>query len=191
MRSPTQREYVFIVLLVVAALAYFWFRGGGMGLGGRSAQDDDSGPLGVAPIVRLDRLNLPPDDYDPEGRNLFKYGPPPAARGATVAPPPPPQRVEPPPRREPPPRQQQTQRAQTTTATARPPVPDFSYIGFLGPSRSRIAVFEGEEMMLARVGDVVQQQFRLKEFKYEVVVLGYTDERFRDQTTELEIKGKK
>jgi len=190
-RSPTQREYVFIVLLVAAALAYFWVRGGGMGLGGRLAQDDDSDPLGIAPIVRLDRLDLPPDDYDPEGRNLFKYGPPPRARGANVAPPPPPQRVEQPPRREQQQRPQRPRQTQTTTTAARPPTPDFSYIGFLGPNRSRIAVFEGEEMILARVGDVVQQHFRLKEFKYEVVVLGYTDERFRDQTTELEITGKK
>jgi len=47
-------------------------------------------------------------------------------------------------------------------------------------------VFEqGQELQLARVGEIVQKDFRLVDFKYEGVVIGYVDERFRDQTTEL------
>jgi len=44
--------------------------------------------------------------------------------------------------------------------------------------------------MLARVGDVVEAKFKLLEFKYEKVVLGYTDERFKDSKTELEMSAR-
>ena len=40
-------------------------------------------------------------------------------------------------------------------------------------------------MTLARAGDIVEKQFRLVEFKYESVIMGYVDERFKDKTTEL------
>ena len=42
-----------------------------------------------------------------------------------------------------------------------------------------IAVFEeGEQLILARVGETVQNQFRVREIEYETVVMGYTDPRF-------------
>ena len=46
----------------------------------------------------------------------------------------------------------------------------------------------GENMVLARSGEVVQEKFRVLEFRYETIVMGYTDERFRDKTTELSVK---
>ena len=43
-------------------------------------------------------------------------------------------------------------------------------------------------MVLARTGDTVQVQFKVVDFKYEVVVLGFTDKRFSEETTELTIR---
>ena len=48
-----------------------------------------------------------------------------------------------------------------------------------------------DPMILAQIGDVVQKEFRIVEFKYQTVVLGYTDEEFAGQTTELEFKKKR
>ena len=39
-------------------------------------------------------------------------------------------------------------------------------------------------------GTVVEKDFRVLEFKYETVVLGFTDPEFEGQTTELQIKKK-
>ena len=104
-----------------------------------------------------------------------------------------PKRAAPPP---PKPRPQNTQRQQTVRRQARdtkpqgprPPSVNFEYLGYLGPKDDKIAVFEkGEELEQARVGEVILEQFRLLEFKYEAVVIGYVDERFRDQSTELKM----
>ncbi|NIW73914.1 MAG: hypothetical protein GWN08_01410, partial [Gemmatimonadetes bacterium] len=71
-----------------------------------------------------------------------------------------------------------------------PPKPDFTYLGYLGPKDNRIAVFDlgEEEPILAQAGDVIAEAFTVVEFKYQSVVLGFTDERFKDETTELEMK---
>ena len=45
-------------------------------------------------------------------------------------------------------------------------------------------------MVLARAGDVVPDtEFKLKAFRYQAVVLEYLDEKFKGQTTELQLKG--
>jgi hypothetical protein len=87
--------------------------------------------------------------------------------------------------RKPPPTRQQ-QPAQP--AAPEPPKIKFEFIGVLGPKDAKIAVFEqpGEQqILLARMGEVVEKKFRLLAFKYEAVVMGYTDKRFKDKTTEL------
>jgi hypothetical protein len=69
-----------------------------------------------------------------------------------------------------------------------PPPVGFTLLGVLGPKERRIAIFEvASNMVLATQGEVVQHQFRVEGFGYESVVLGYTDERFRGQTTELKL----
>jgi hypothetical protein len=71
----------------------------------------------------------------------------------------------------------------------KPPAINFTYLGYLGPKNGKIAVFEdGNQVMLARAGDVVKDQFRVVEFGFEAVVMGYVDERFKDQTSELRQK---
>jgi hypothetical protein len=186
MRKLSGREKVLIGMALAAGLGYLLLRGGALGGGGAEEADDLLLPFeGEPPIVRLDRLATLSDDYDPKGRDLFKYGPPP---GRAKPPPPPPPRRETPkierptpsPRPKPPPRE---------PPKPKPPTPSFDYLGYLGPKDDRIAVFgKGEDMLLARVGDVVQDQFRVLEFKYEVIVMGFTDDRFRGETTELSVK---
>ena len=57
----------------------------------------------------------------------------------------------------------------------------------MGPKEAKIAVFEtNDELELFRIGEVVRSQFRLVDFKYESVVIGYVDDRFKGMTTELE-----
>ena len=42
-------------------------------------------------------------------------------------------------------------------------------------------------MILARAGDVVEGSFRLREFRYESVIFGFTNSKFADKTTELKM----
>ena len=182
-RKLSGREFVLLGVLVAAAsIVIFWGDRGP--LFERSEQAAaKAAKLGDAPQVHWDRLVADPEGYDPGGRNLFQYyTPPPKPRAA-------PQRIDRPvarkapvQRKAPPPRVAQ----QPTRNVARPPTVAFKYLGFLGPKDDKIAVFEnGQELQLARVGEIVQEEFRLVGFKYEGVVIGYVDERFADQKTEL------
>lgn len=187
-RKLTAREKLLIgVLAVGGAFALYTLRGDALGLGGPA---DDGAfvepPDGEPPVVRMDLLARAAQDFSEGGRNLFDYytPPPPPPPPRVVLPPPPPVKVErpkPPPPREPGP-----------PPPPKPPFPNFKYLGFLGPKDARIAVFEVDDMenpqVLAGVGDVVQKEFRLKEFRYESVVFGYTNELFADRTAELSME---
>ncbi len=182
MRKLSTREYVLLGFLAVVAVALFYFNrdarmGGGPGRGDRDEELD----FGEAPVVYMDRLVARNIDYDAEGRNLFKYYTPPPQRIERPAPPP---RREPP---KPPPRPREVTRDLPPPSGPKPPPINFAYLGYLGPKDNKIAVFEnGQEILLARAGDVVQQQFRVVEFGYESIVMGYVDARFEDETTELQ-----
>jgi hypothetical protein len=131
----------------------------------------------------MTRLDRPIEDYDPRGRNLFQYYTPPPREPDPTPPPiatpiptpfptPPPERFERP----------------SAPVQPRPPQVGFTLLGVLGPKDRKIAIFEiASNMVLAQQGEVVQQQFRLEGFGYESVILGYTDERFQGQTTELKL----
>lgn len=189
MRKPTPRETVMLVALgVIALVMAFRIDWQSVGLGGGNAGlDEGDDKIGEAPIIRLSRLNQDPAGYDPKGRNLFEYGPPPRAK-TTPRPMPPPPKQEKIERKA-----QPTLPPRPTTPPPPPPVrapqPQFKYIGFMGPKDNKIAVFDaGDETLLAQVGDIVQDQFLVREFKYRKVILGYTDRRFAEQSAELEMK---
>lgn len=186
MRKLTSRE-VFLILVVAALAILGWVYGRGGHLGGGAGAAEELGELsfGDPPVVELARLGLQPDDYNSNARNLFRYyTPPPPPRVAA----PPVQRQAPPPRTAAPPVKPQTPR------TLAPPVqqaprPGFRYIGFMGPKDNKIAVLEkGDDVILAAVGEVVDQHFVIREFKYETLVIGYTAERWADEQTELPMK---
>ena len=40
-------------------------------------------------------------------------------------------------------------------------------------------------MTLARIGDVVEEDFKVVEFKFDKVVFGYVAEKYRDERAEL------
>jgi hypothetical protein len=59
----------------------------------------------------------------------------------------------------------------------------------MGPKDNKIAVLEqGESVVLAELGDVVDKKYKILEFKYEMLLLGYTDARWADETHELPMK---
>lgn len=178
------REYVLIGTLAVIATIVLWVnRGGDPSVNFSSTVGEDPFRAGDPPVVRMDRLAAGVEGFDVNGRNLFAYYTPPQPPRPTpapvkIAPTPPPPTI----------RQPQEPRVQGPVAPTipRPPQIPFTYLGFLGPKESRIAVFEdGGELILARVNEVVRDQFRVVDFGYEAVVMGYTDQRFKDDTTEL------
>ena len=48
---------------------------------------------------------------------------------------------------------------------------------------------KGEGVMLHQIGDVVEEDFKLAEFKHDSVMMTYTDQRWEGQTAELKLKG--
>ena len=185
MRKLSTRESVLLVFLgIVAVLIFYYNRDAGLGgkeldsLAGEDLKFHD------APWVRLDRLAGEQEGYDPAGRDLFKYytPPPPAPKPITRALPPP---VE----QRPVPRPAPRPTPVRTDTGPKPPAINFTYLGYMGPKDGKIAVFEeGDTVMIARTGDVVKDHFRVVEFGFETIVMGYVDERFKDQTSELRQK---
>jgi hypothetical protein len=183
------RELVLLVVLLSAAVWVIFFRGEGRLFGGGGGAEREASPLGDAALyaVHVDRLLGEGDGYDPGGRNLFQYYVPPRPKPKTQVRPPQPR---PQTKRNPTP-VKKTAPAEPRTSAPKPPRVTFKYLGFLGPKEDKIAVFEkgqGEDLELARIGDVIQGAFKLVGFGYESVELGYTDERFSDQTTELSMR---
>jgi len=187
-RKLSSRERGMLVALGLVALIFVWILSGEDLPGVPSSGDGDgAGNLRVdsPPVVQMALLTRAAEGYDPAGRDLFKYGqrptPPPdpdvakrkaaaadarakaAATRAAATPKPPPRPTGP-----------------------RPPRIDFAYLGYLGPKDDKIAVFEGnEEVILARSGEVFNEQFRVVDIQYESVVIGFTDPRFEARTETL------
>ena len=193
------REIVLAVILVAAGIWYIWYlTGKGMDGAGSGAGGPQSAAFegGDAPRVRMDLLAGLAEPYSQDGRDLFKYSkrPPTAAeleaeRRRLEA-----ERLA----REAALKKQREVRAQRQNqqrnapppkpAGPRPPRISFKYIGYLGPKDDRIAVFEqGEEVILARVGETVKEQYEVREIEYETVVMGYTDPRFEKLSHSLNL----
>jgi len=185
-RRLTRREYGLLALLSLVAVALLYFKQGGRlpGQGGAAAEIAGLEELGEPPQVHMDLLARNVASYDPGGRDLFKYyTPPPPPRAAPAvrpAPPPPKPRPEPPP-----------VQANTTPPPVRsrkPPQINLTYLGFLGPKTNKIAVFEdpaADDILLVRAGEVIRDQFRVVDFGYQSITMGYIDKEFENETTEL------
>jgi hypothetical protein len=196
-RQLSSRERRLLIVLGLAVVATAWFMLGGddpSRVGGEDDAEAGAGAMGSAPRVMMTLLTRDAEPYDPNGRDLFKYG----------QRPPSPEDIEARKRREEAQRdrqrqlQEQAARAQEAKRVVpkrevgpRPPRATFRYLGYLGPKDERIAVFEQkEELILARVGELVEEDFRVMEIQYESVVLGFTDPRFESRTETLEMAGK-
>jgi hypothetical protein len=186
-RQLSTREYGLIVVLLAIGIYLLFFRGGGGFGAGAREQESRVLEFEDAPVVRISRLAIDADAFDAQGRDLFKY----------YVPPPPPRAVTPDretraaPQPKKPTRRMQPQRSAARSDGGQAPKPTFDFIGFLGPKGAKIAVFEeSDSLMLARRGEAVQEVFRVVDFKYDAVVLGYTDRKYEGQTTELKMTRK-
>ena len=187
MRKLTSREKVLLMLVAVMTIVgLIYGRGGNFVGGGGRAAIPEAKDYGNAPVVEIARLSHEPESYDPNARNLFTYyTPPPKPR-------PKPKPIERPKAETRKVVPQPTRPVNTTPPKPKeptPPRPNFKYIGFLGPKENKIAVLEkGDEVVLAQMGEIVDEQFLIAGFEYETLVIGYTSERFKEKTTELPMK---
>jgi len=205
MRKLTRRETVLLSAVALAALIYLGYVSERT-MSSRSAEliGAEIGELlaDTAPVVPMDLLAHGGEDYDRNGRDLFKYSKRPPTAEELEA-----ERLrreaELRARREAEERRRAAAEAAREAAANRPPPPPptpaekqppripFQYIGYLGPKNDRIAVFqEGEELLLARTGEPLQDLFRVVDIRYESVVMGFTDPEFESRTRELPMKGK-
>jgi hypothetical protein len=191
-RKLTCREWTLMVLVAGVGVIALWIRDPEFTLG-RQAPNRGVEPLdlGAPPVVELAKLEPLDESYDVSGRNLFEYyTPPPPPRPKVERPKPTPRPIQRPTPQ--PPQPQPSAQAQQAARRAQPPRISFKYLGYLGPHTNKIAVFEdGDEVFIARAGEVVRDQFRVIEFQHEKLVMGYTDERFANETTELDQKKSK
>jgi hypothetical protein len=162
------------------------------------------------PSVLLERLQEARAPYDPTQRNIFRYGniPPPPPTKEELA------RIEEARKQAEEARlaaikaeqaqvlaQQQAQAAQPPIDPAtglpvgeKPPPPPrptppaitLRYSGVLGSAASRMAVlYSGEDVILARTGDIVERQFKVLDIGYDWVKIGYVDPQFADDYQKL------
>ena len=209
--SGNQRQYILLGVLVVALLAYFRFSGSATGSGddlGSLPPVDVAGLARSLQNINTVRPTLigPRADSNPD-RNLFKYGvhkPPPPdpaelerrrlaaeqalmrqeeraralkrqqdlqAKKATVAKPP---TAPPKPKPDPGPKK---------PAAPKPPPIKFKFMGIVGTAKKRIGVFvNGENLMLARKGTILEEQFKVLGIGVAWADIGYTDPVFEDKS---------
>jgi hypothetical protein len=184
--QPRERRLLGVMIVVAIGWLIYAYKPQDLIFGPAAARrEEPTKPQIDAPVVRLDRLTAHDTLYDDAGRDLFKY----------YVPPPPPTPYRPPVATAPRPTTTETPRPRPVTSRpteAPPPVPNFQYLGHLGPKDDRIFVFSAnDEMILARIGEVVQDRFRVQRFDYDTVTLGYEEERYRGKTTELKMRAKK
>jgi hypothetical protein len=203
-RKFSSREGVLMGALAVAAVAYFWMTSrtpGGVAAGKKAVPARKGKVESVrAPVVRMDLLTAKNETYDDRGRDLFKYSQrPPSAtevrrlreeaarrqkemeEAAKAA-------AEEAERRQ----KEAQERAKEMALHPPPPPPPtppqitLRYLGYLGPKDGRIAVFEdGNEMLVARKGEIVKEQFRVLDVKWDTVVMGYVKPEFKGMSQEL------
>lgn len=184
--QPRERRLLGVMLAVAIGWLIYAYKPQDLIFGpAATRREEATKPVIDAPVVRLDRLTAHDTLYDDAGRDLFKY----------YVPPPPPTPYRPPVAQAPTPPPAETRRPPTPRPQATeppPPAPNFQYVGHLGPKDDRIFVFTAsDEVILARIGEVVQDRFRIQRFDFDTVTLGYEEERFRGKTTELKMRAKK
>jgi hypothetical protein len=208
-----KNEIILGALMVAIAYALWVNLGGGgqtAGPGGGAppggaAPRVDIGKIQL-PSVNWAALTAPRPSYDPSGRNIFTWG-------VIVPPPPPPMSPEEKAALEKAQAEaaaarkaaeeaaakaaaeqqqkalEQVQQQAQLQANLPPPKPvpppiNYKFIGYFGPSENKIAILnDGTDMIFVRQGEKVGGQFKILEIGYESVKFGYTDPKFRGETT--------
>lgn len=205
-RALSPREVRLAVVLGVVLLALVWMRsdvdldrvGGAPPPDPRRAGEQEMD----APVVRMDLLNAAAQDAQGPERDLFKYTQrPPSAEEIAAARRQ--ARLEEEARRQAEEQARLAREAQARAAAERaanpppppppqpPPIP-FKYLGYLGPKDKRYAAFEdGQEIVVAQVGDVLRNQFKIVDIQYDSVVIGYTRPEFAGRTQTLNMTRRK
>jgi hypothetical protein len=213
MLKERQKEIILGAILVAIAFVLWQNLGGGSGTAGGAApagggpRVDLPGIQKMMPKVDWAALSAPRPAYDPSGRNIFQFG--------VIPPPPPPvltaqekaaiaaaQAAAEAERK----RQEEAMRLAQETAAAQakaqadyqaslppppppkpvPPAINYKFIGYVGPSESKIAVLhDGTDLIFVRQGEKIGGQFKILEIGYESIKFGYTDPRFKGETTTL------
>jgi len=86
--------------------------------------------------------------------------------------------------------QQKVQQVEAKKVAQNPPPPpiNFKLIGWLGPPQKRIAVFlNGSEMVLGRLGDVLDGKYKVLSMGTESVEMGYIDPAHKDAKKRIEM----
>ena len=177
---------------------------------GRQAVTGTAASILNGPDVDLALLTQQPGDYDGGGRNLFDYGriapPPPSAeelaRRARLAEE---ARLRAEEERK---RREEEQEALRLAARERqkklaegrrnapkpePPKPvppnfPYKFIGLLGESESKIAIFlDNKDFLLAKEGEDVKEDFRIMRIGYDTLQIGYTDPQFKEESRILQM----
>ena len=201
-RAPNRREVLLVGALGAIALVWVFMSGGEdapQTVAGRRAQEKTQA-FPKAPVVHMEMLDKSIVAYDAKGRDVFKYAARPpsmaeyrrmkeeAARAKKQA-----EEME---------KQRLIAEAKAAEETRQreeynrlhppptpPPVPPpitFTFLGYVGPASDRIAAFEeNNQTFVAKTGDVVKNNFKIQEIRYESVVIAYVDPRFKGQSREL------
>jgi hypothetical protein len=201
-RKLSKREVGLLSFLTVAAvsyLVYVWLQQGSIGrrVDGTAEEKKTAVSKEPPPVVRMDLLARPVDPYDGSGRDLFQYSQRPpsaeeirrlkeeaerrrkeaeeAAKRAAI------DAAE----------RQKQQEVAAREAVLHPPPPqppaiNLRYLGVIGPKDDKIVVFEDAgQLLLARRGEVVKDQFRIVDVKWQSVIMGFVRPEFKGQTREL------
>ena len=208
-----QKEMILGALLVAIAFVVWQNLGGGAGSAGGAAPPGGGSRIDLPSIEKLlpkvdwAALSAPRPAYDPSGRNIFQFGviaplPPTPLTAAEKAAIEAARKAAEEERK----RQEELMRQQQEAAAAqakvqaeieanRPPPPppkpvppaiNYKFIGYVGPSESKIAVLhDGTDMIFVRQGEKIGGQFKILEIGYESIKFGYTDPRFKGETTTL------
>jgi hypothetical protein len=203
--SPSRRQTYLLVALGLAVAFWLWRSWNtdapqAKAAAARAASAKKELAVGKAPVVHMELLEKAVVKYDPDGRDLFKYSTRPpswgqvrqmraAAAAAAKA-----QKIA-----EEQARLAEIERQKKAAELAaynaahpqpppppQPPVITFKFLGFVGPPSDRIAAFEeNEQTFVAKTGEIVKQQFRIDEIKYESVVVSFVNPQFKGQIREL------
>jgi len=197
MRGQIFKVAVLIVLVAVAVWVVWTRIGGGEGPGAiwKGQRAEEAEPLPEVEPVQLGLLKARLADYDPRGRNLFRYAQPPptpeeirareeAARRAQEEAERRRREAEEAKRRaaeaalQAQQKQQEDQdRMDKEPAKPKPPEIRLSYMGYVGPMEGRVAVLLDQEgdILVAKEGEVVEEHFRVLRIGYSYLEMGYVN----------------
>ncbi len=203
-RGRSRREILFILGFGLAAAVWLWRLWGTDAppavAADKSAQAKKQLAVARAPLVHMELLDKAVVRYEQGGRDLFKYAvrPPSWAqvkemRAAAAAAEKAQREAESRARLEELQRQKaEAERLAFLAANPLPPQPppppaiSFRFMGFVGPPTGRIAAFEeNNTTFVATTGEIVKNEFRIDEIKYESVVISYVNPQFKGQVREL------